>query len=95
MRINLQCPYSEKDAAKSLGARWDAGRKTWFIVDVEDLTPFMRWIKTETPHPPKTRSAKPAFVTIGKMAPTVFPDEPYPPWEDAPDVESIRILRSL
>src|SRR5574343_308857 len=44
MRINLNCPYAEKDIAKSLGARWDTARKVWYIVDVEDLTPFMRWI---------------------------------------------------
>lgn len=30
MRINLQVPYAEKDAAKRLGARWDMARKVWF-----------------------------------------------------------------
>lgn len=49
MRINLNCPYAEKDQAKSLGARWDAARKTWYIENVEDLTPFMRWVETEKP----------------------------------------------
>lgn len=44
MRINLNCPFSEKDEAKALGARWDAARKVWYIENVEDLTPFMRWI---------------------------------------------------
>lgn len=44
MRINLQTPFAEKDAAKALGARWDSGKKQWYIVDVEDLTPFLRWI---------------------------------------------------
>ncbi len=29
---------------KALGARWDASKKLWYIVDVADLTPFMRWI---------------------------------------------------
>jgi hypothetical protein len=48
MRINLKCPYEEKDLAKSLGARWDIARKVWYIVDVEDLTPFMRWIASES-----------------------------------------------
>lgn len=95
MRINLQCPFADKDAAKSLGARWDAARKTWYIVDMEDLTPFMRWIKITNYQPPKARSAKHIFTTVGKLAPAVFPDEPYPPWEDAPDAESIRILRLL
>jgi hypothetical protein len=44
MRINLVTPFAEKDAAKALGARWDATKKLWYIVDVADLTPFMRWI---------------------------------------------------
>lgn len=44
MRINLVTPFADKDRAKALGARWDATRKVWYIVDVADLTPFMRWI---------------------------------------------------
>ncbi len=44
MRINLRTPFAEKDAAKALGARWDAAKKCWYIVDVTDLTPFLRWI---------------------------------------------------
>ena len=44
MRINLVTPFAEKDAAKALGARWDAAKKCWYIVDVADLTPFLRWI---------------------------------------------------
>ena len=44
MRINLVTPFAEKDAAKALGARWDSAKKLWYIVDVADLTPFLRWI---------------------------------------------------
>lgn len=44
MRINLVTPFAEKDAAKALGARWDGAKKLWYITDVADLTPFMRWI---------------------------------------------------
>lgn len=44
MRINLVTPFAEKDAVKALGARWDAAKKLWYIVDVPDLTPFARWI---------------------------------------------------
>jgi len=49
MRINLQCPFSEKDRAKALGARWDSGKRVWYLIDPEDLTPFMRWIKRDDP----------------------------------------------
>lgn len=44
MRVNLTVSFEEKDKAKRLGARWDPARKTWYIQDVEDLTPFMPWI---------------------------------------------------
>ncbi len=44
MRVNLEVSFEEKDEAKSLGAQWDPARKTWYLRDVEDLTPFMRWI---------------------------------------------------
>lgn len=44
MRINLVTPFTEKDAVKALGARWDSAQKQWYIVDVVHLTPFLRWI---------------------------------------------------
>lgn len=44
MRINLTTPFSERNKVKALGARWDPNRKTWYIVNVEDLTPFKQWI---------------------------------------------------
>jgi hypothetical protein len=46
MRINLVTPFAEKDAVKALGARWDAAQKVWYIKDVADFTPFLRWIPT-------------------------------------------------
>ena len=72
MRINLNCPYSEKDQAKSLGARWDASRKTWYIVDVEDLSPFLKWL-------PKTKVKKP-LQTGGEIK--FLCSCATPPWED-------------
>ncbi len=51
MRINLNCPYEEKDLAKHLGARWDGARKTWYIENIEDITPFMRWIGDDKKEP--------------------------------------------
>jgi hypothetical protein len=44
MRIDLKVPFAEKDAAKALGARWDAAKKLWYVQDVADLTAFLRWI---------------------------------------------------
>ena len=44
MRINLVTPFAEKEAVKALGARWDAVKKIWYIADIADVTPFLRWI---------------------------------------------------
>ena len=46
--MNLKVPFAEKDAAKKLGARWDAARKIWFVEDKADLAPFAKW--SPTPH---------------------------------------------
>ena len=44
MRINLNCPYADKDCVKSLGARWDSVRKVWFLIDPPDLLSFLQWL---------------------------------------------------
>lgn len=45
MRFNLICPYADKEDAKRLGARWDADRKTWYVIDPPDLLKFSRWLR--------------------------------------------------
>lgn len=46
--IELNVPYTEKDLAKRLGAKWHAQLKKWFVTDEMDLQPFYRWISEET-----------------------------------------------
>ena len=43
MRFDLKVPLAEKDAAKKLGARWDAGRKLWYVVNQAVMAPFAKW----------------------------------------------------
>lgn len=45
MRIDLKVPYAQKEEAKKLGARWDMARKTWYVIDPDDLSPFMKWMQ--------------------------------------------------
>lgn len=45
MRIDLNCPYRDKDKAKAQGAKWDPDRKTWYVIDPPDLKPFSKWMK--------------------------------------------------
>ncbi|MDP5240171.1 DUF5710 domain-containing protein [Uliginosibacterium sp. 31-16] len=46
MRFDLKVPFAEKDAAKKLGARWDAANKLWYVVDKADMAPFAKWSPT-------------------------------------------------
>ena len=96
MRINLVTPFAEKDAVKALGARWDATKKIWYITDVADLTPFLRWIPnleaaTEVSTDVVTRPTKSApKAPINQFqGPTTGPTIDVPhcgcnvlPWED-------------
>lgn len=73
MRVDLNVPFAEKDEAKSLGAWWDPARRTWFVKNAEDLTPFQRWFKKqqssshEVAHVPATsRQAKKAVMRAAK-----------------------------
>lgn len=96
MRINLITPFAEKDAVKALGARWDAAKKCWYIVDVADLTPFMRWIpdmaiamgnsidstKLPTKSAPKARVDQFAGITTGATLEVPHCGCNVLPWED-------------
>lgn len=97
MRINLVTPFADKDKAKALGARWDATRKVWYIVDVADLSPFMRWIpdmdaaQSEASTVGSAPPSAPAKLAARDSAPAVTtrPDREVPcctcavlPWDD-------------
>ena len=38
-------PYSEKDEAKALGAKWDKQEKSWFLEPGTDQAPFKKWLE--------------------------------------------------
>jgi hypothetical protein len=89
MRINLRTPFAEKDAVKALGARWDAAKKLWYIVDVDDLTPFLRWIPNlETTPGGSTTAAQTTKPASPPLKPSIsINDVPHcgcdiRPWED-------------
>jgi hypothetical protein len=41
----LNVPYAEKDEARALGARWNPGRKRWYVPSGVALEPFQKWLK--------------------------------------------------
>lgn len=44
--INLKVPFNEKDQAKSLGARWNAEAKVWYVPQGVDAAPFEKWLSS-------------------------------------------------
>lgn len=54
MRVDLNVPYAEKDAAKHLGVKWDGVKRTWFVQDVPNIAAFMRWMPEHLKKPQAT-----------------------------------------
>jgi len=40
----LNVPFSQKDDAKALGARWDGNKKRWYVPQGVALEDFSRWL---------------------------------------------------
>ena len=55
MRTNLVVPFEEKDLARSLGAKWDTARKVWYVENMSNLEPFLRWMPKHLLKPTKSR----------------------------------------
>ncbi len=56
----LNVPYGEKDAAKALGAKWDAAIKKWYAPANSDPTQFAKWqteASSAAAKKPKSRSS--------------------------------------
>ena len=47
--INLKVPFSEKDQAKSLGARWNGELKLWYVPIGVEAAPFSKWFSDSPP----------------------------------------------
>ena len=66
MIVWLNVPYAQKDEAKRLGARWSAESRKWYVKDVENLAPFMRWMDDRLTRP--TKSDPPKTTSPGGQA---------------------------
>lgn len=43
----LNVPYAEKDEARALGARWNPGKKRWYVPNGVALEAFAKWMPKE------------------------------------------------
>lgn len=41
----IDCPFTDKDEVKALGARWDNDEKKWYVPGDKDISQFAKWIK--------------------------------------------------
>lgn len=48
-KIYLNVPYAEKDAAKTLGAKWDPTKKKWYAPANTDISLFSEWQTESSP----------------------------------------------
>ena len=44
MRTELDVPFSHKDEAKALGAKWDRTKKIWYVPSGVNPEPFAEWL---------------------------------------------------
>ena len=47
INIHIQCPYSDKTQVKSLGAKWDNIKKSWYISKSTEnyKVKFEKWLQ--------------------------------------------------
>lgn len=50
-RRYLQVPFTQKDQAKALGARWDALARSWYLPEGLDESLFAAWLPAAQPEP--------------------------------------------
>ena len=43
-RIDLRVPFTQKEEARRLGARWDADRKLWYVPEGVAAAPLAKWL---------------------------------------------------
>ncbi len=47
----LHVPFSDKDQAKKLGAKWDPKQKAWYVPPGQDVSLFKAWLPTKSTKP--------------------------------------------
>lgn len=66
--MDLKVPFSDKDEAKRLGARWNPQRRVWYVPPGVDPRPFARWRSGQaTDQPYRIMSREAYLVTAAEQ----------------------------
>ena len=86
--INLKVPFNEKDQAKSLGARWNAEAKLWYVPIGMDAAPFERWLLSSASSENNNAPAQAATKPADKLAPQASANANTPNDDDMDDINA-------
>lgn len=67
MRTYLNVPFEQKDQARRLGARWDMATKRWYVENVANIAPFMRWMPPALTQPHRPAAGALPIQKTGKL----------------------------
>ncbi|MDD5273316.1 MAG: DUF5710 domain-containing protein [Methylovulum sp.] len=86
VKTYLNVPFAQKDAAKALGARWDATQKKWYVPPDKDVALFAQWqTVASAPAAPKvatsSRAQTTGVITVAAAKDFVAYNGDAPPWE--------------
>ena len=56
-RTYINVPFKEKNQAKEMGAKWDGGKRSWFVPAGVDTAPFEKWMKSPEQSQPAQQEA--------------------------------------
>lgn len=73
--ISLKVPFSEKDQAKSLGARWNAEQKLWYVPQGVESAPFAKWFTDATSPAAATTTPKKVSSTAASANSSAAPSD--------------------
>ena len=87
-KVYLNVPFSQKDAAKALGAKWDAAQKKWYVLDDKELSLFSQWQTLSAPRAinknslatPATKVSNAGTKTVAQHNDFVAYNGELPPW---------------
>ena len=69
----LTVPFSQKDKAKALGARWDTALKKWYVPAGLELAPFQAWLPVGQAAIPSVASTSRELIEPLETTPTEKP----------------------